>query len=81
LHFHFPQRFYIYDSRAYKVICELTEPVGKRIPNLRDHDDVYARFFIRCGDLSQRLAAQLEQRLSMREFDKVLLAHSHSPVR
>src|SRR5438132_8627778 len=28
LHFHFPSRFYIYDSRAYKAISELTEPIG-----------------------------------------------------
>jgi hypothetical protein len=78
LHFHFPQRFYIYDSRAYRVICELTDPVGKRILNLGDHDDVYGRFFVRCRDLSQRLDAQLGKRLSMREFDKVLLAYSRS---
>jgi hypothetical protein len=78
LHFHFPRRFYIYDSRAYRVIRELTEPIGKRIPNLGDHDGMYARFFIRCRDLGQRLDAQLGRRLSMREFDKVLLAYSRS---
>ena len=78
LHFHFPQRFYIYDSRAYKVICELTEPVGKRIPSLGDHDDVYARFFIRCRNLGQQLDAQLGRSLSIREFDKVLLGYSRS---
>jgi hypothetical protein len=48
LHFHFPNHFYIYDSRAQKVISELTEPIGRKIPTPKEHDDVYARFFLRC---------------------------------
>jgi hypothetical protein len=81
LHFHFPQHFYIYDSRAQKVISELTEPVGKRIPTLREHDDVYARFFLRCQGLHQGFDTQLGRPLSIREFDKVLLAYSRPAVR
>lgn len=80
LHFHFPQDFYIYDSRAQKVISELTGSVGKRIPTLREHDDVYTRFVLRCQGLHQMLDAQLGRSLSMREFDKVLLAYSRSTV-
>jgi len=80
LHFHFPRDFYIYDSRAQKVISELTGSVGKRIPTLREHDDVYTRFFLRCQGLHQLLDAQLGRSLSMREFDKVLLAYSRLTV-
>jgi hypothetical protein len=81
LHFHFPQRFYIYDARAYKVICELTDPVGKTLPILRDHDNVYARFYLRCLDLRRRIDSQLGQNLSMREFDNVLLAYTRTALR
>ena len=81
LHFHFPQYFYIYDSRAQNAISELTGGVGKSIPNLRDHDPAYARFFFRCKDLHQQFDAQIGRPLSIREFDKVLLAYTRSAVR
>lgn len=69
LHFHFPERFYIYDSRAYRAISELTKPVGKRLPALRKHDGVYARFVLRCEDLHQRIASMIDRPVSPREFD------------
>ncbi len=76
LHFHFPERFYIYDSRAYKAISELTKPVGRSLPSLREHDDVYARFSLRCLNLNGQIDSLVGRRLSPREFDKVLLAYS-----
>jgi hypothetical protein len=76
LHFHFPLRFYIYDSRACTVISALTKPIGKRLPSLREHDDVYARFSLRCRDLNERIDSLAGRHLSTREFDKVLLAYS-----
>lgn len=81
LHFHFPQHFYIYDSRAQNVISELTKPVGKRVPNLREHDNMYTRFSLRCRSLHQRLEMQIGTPLSIREFDKVLLAYDRSAIR
>ena len=81
LHFHFPDRFYIYDSRAYRVISELTEPVRKSLPPLKEYDDVYARFFLRARDLRSQFASLLGRPLSLREFDKVLLARSLPPSR
>jgi len=74
LHFHFPELFYIYDSRAQNVVSALTEPLGRRLPALQEHDHAYAQFFFRCRDLQQRLASLAGRSLSLREFDKVLLA-------
>jgi len=76
LHFHFPSRFYIYDSRACTVISKLTKPIGKRLPLLREHDGEYARFSLRCLDLNQQIDLLAGRHLSPREFDKVLLAFS-----
>ncbi len=73
LHFHFPKRFYIYDSRACKAICGLTSPVGRNLPQIGDHDNVYARFFVRCESLRQKLIPILGRPLSPREIDKILL--------
>jgi len=75
LHFHFPSRFYIYDSRANKAISKLTEPIGRKLPSLGECDDVYARFSLRCRDLNQQIDSLVGRHLSPREFDKVLLAH------
>ncbi len=74
LHFHFPERFYIYDSRAYKAICGLTRGVGRDLPpQLRDRDNVYARFFIRCERLRRELIPIAGRQLSPRDVDKILL--------
>jgi hypothetical protein len=78
LHFHFPSRFYIYDSRASKASSELTEPIGRNLPLLRECDDVYARFSLRCRDLNQQIDSLAGRRLSPREFDKVLLTYSRA---
>jgi hypothetical protein len=74
LHFHFPDRFYIFDSRAQNAVSKLTEPIGRSLPRLRKHDNVYARFCYRCEVLNNRIASLVGRRLSPRELDKVLLA-------
>jgi len=76
LHFHFPERFYIYDSRAAESIRKLTTTVSTKSVLLRNHDDIYAAFYLRCWQLRERLAQFAGQDLSPREIDKVLLAYS-----
>lgn len=76
LHFHFPDRFYIYDSRAHNGIKMLTDGIG-RLPNqLNQFDDVYARFFLRCKALNNEIIGIFGRKLSPRELDKVLLEKS-----
>lgn len=69
LHFHFPTRFYIYDSRAAKAIAALTKPIAPS----PGYDDLYARFFARCEALNKQMTPILGRGLSPREIDKVLL--------
>ncbi len=75
LHFHFCDRFYIFDSRAQKAISRLTEPIGRSHLRLRKHDNVYARFYLRCEALNSEIARLMGRRLSPRELDKVLLGY------
>jgi hypothetical protein len=75
LHFHFPERFYIFDSRACTAISKLTKPIGRSLPSLRTHDDVYARFFLRCNALKNDIVSKGGPHLLPRELDKVLLAY------
>ncbi len=78
LHFHFCDRFYIFDSRAQKAISRLTEPISKSHLRLRKHDNVYARFYLRCEALNRKIARFMGRRLSPRELDKVLLGYFSS---
>jgi hypothetical protein len=80
LHFHFPERFYIYDSRAAKAIARLTTPIGRNLPSLRAYDNVYARFFLRCKALNKDIVSNGGQLLLPRELDKVLLEYSRKQV-
>jgi hypothetical protein len=75
LHFHFPERFYIYDSRAADSIRNLTT-VRTNASSLRNHDHAYAGFYLRCQQLCERLAPLAHGELSPRQIDKVLLAYS-----
>jgi len=72
LHFHFRDRFYIFDTRASKAVSELTLRIGC-LPVLRDHDAVYARFFLRCQKLNKEIETFFCRSLTPRELDKVLL--------
>jgi hypothetical protein len=79
LHFHFPERFYIYDSLAQTAISRLTEPVGRIPPSLglRRHDYAYARFFLRSYSLRGQLESLIDRPLTPRELDNVLLCYRH----
>lgn len=75
LHFHFPELFYLYDSRASRAISGLTSSVKKhRLASLGEYDLTYARFFLRCRDLNKELDSLVGRHLKPRDVDKVLLA-------
>ena len=78
LHFHFPERYYIYDSRAVGSISMLIKPVGRKLPQLGlgIHDHEYACFVVRCIELRGRLESQLGRAISPRVLDNLLLVSS-----
>ncbi len=74
LHFHFPERFYIFDSRACGALANLVRPARK--PRLAGSDSQYAAFFHRCELLNNDLQMLYGRRLNARELDKVLLTYA-----
>jgi len=75
LHFHFPNKFYIYDSRAVAALRQLMR--GRRLPkrpaaNKGDRD--YAGFYRRCELFRQELEERHKRKFSHREFDSILVA-------
>lgn len=73
LHFHFPNLFYIYDSRAAYGLARVTKGLGKLRPDLKEHDKTYARFFLRCQDLVEQIVEKYQVRLLPRQLDNCLL--------
>ena len=81
LHFHFPEQFFIYNSRASVGLRRVMKMLGEKPSTYRQHfsDDVdkdYADFFVCCDFVSQKLSKEAGRELTKREVDTVLLAVS-----
>jgi hypothetical protein len=72
LHFHFPNAFYIYDSRAVASLRRL-EDRGARFVSNRGVDQEYENFAQRCDGFNSRIESVIGRRVSPRELDKILL--------
>jgi hypothetical protein len=75
LHFHLPDKFYIYDSRARQAITKVV-PRLNQITDIAvdNYDQEYKDFVRRCTWLRDRILANHRTLLSPREIDKLLLA-------
>lgn len=76
LHFHFPDLFYLYDSRAMSQIRQLTASVGTHFPSKLSRnafDPVYTRFYLRCLNLVRSIEAAYDILLTPRQLDNLLL--------
>ncbi len=75
LHFHRPDVFFIYDSRAQAAITRVTPDIHfVDPPTLEKKDELYWQFFSRCLWLRRKLAVPFGQPPTPREIDKVLLS-------
>jgi hypothetical protein len=72
LHFHFPGRFFIYDSRAEKSAKKLIK-LDRRRKKIANADTSYADFCARCERLGECIGGLIERVPTPRELDKVLL--------
>ncbi len=76
LHFHFPDRFFLYDARAADSVERLTKAIGKARKDKQADavaDPVYADFFDRCEEAGHTMAKLVGRDLTPREVDDVLL--------
>jgi hypothetical protein len=78
LHFHLPEHFYIFDSRAENIVKFFTR--GKAIPFVPGvtQDQQYGDFVSRCNVLAQEVAGLLGRAVTRRELDKVALAYANA---
>jgi hypothetical protein len=73
LHFHFPELFYIHDSRVAAAAIDLGEGECGYLAR-GEYDADYGRFFACCRKLTERLVGLAGRRLNPRELDRVLRA-------
>jgi len=76
LHFHKPNLFFIYDSRAMESIRKLIPPSKNKF-NIRPNIDMeYAKFCLRSIDLREEIKEKFNTYLTPRELDNILLSIS-----
>lgn len=82
LHFHLPDLFFLYDSRLRQSLSilkgEITmEQRNQFLVNTGNYDIEYAEFFLRCYNLKTEIETILEQNLTIREFDTMMIELSN----
>jgi hypothetical protein len=72
LHFHFPDLFFIYDSRSSTAIRQV-EQTSIWNSDLVEYDYAYAKFFLRCMAFVEKVNSECRIYLTPRQLDKYLL--------
>ena len=76
LHFHLPDLFYIYDSRAVTALRQFTSQVPKDLKHILELENIdieYAKFYCKCYDLKRQVKTQLNIDLTNRQLDNLLI--------
>ena len=73
LHFHFPDAFYIFDTRAIGAVKGCLDKQLRVTDDDKEYDQQYSKFVRGCEELNKKIETVLGRRLSPRELDKVLL--------
>lgn len=74
LHFHLPELFFLYDSRAAAAMRLLLEGWRPRTNGNVACDSTYASFFHSALELRRRVEDRFQKQLSPRHLDRILLA-------
>ena len=76
LHFHLPNLYFIYDSRAVSAIAKITGDIPASIKTIYKSDDVdseYAKFVIKCFLLCEEIKREFGINLTTRQLDNILV--------
>ena len=73
LHFHVPQLFYIYDTRAVQGISMLSGVLKRAGNSSGEFDNEYRKFSEKCLSLQEHVESKYDVSLNPREIDNLLL--------
>jgi hypothetical protein len=79
LHFHLPDLFFIYDSRAVTALREFTSRVPTYLQHIlqrKNIDREYAKFFCKCFDLKNKIELYRKTTLTPRVLDNIETANN-----
>jgi len=83
LHFHLPDLFYIYDSRAVTALRQFTSQAPKDLKHVLKLDDIdneYAKFYCKCFDLKRQIKTQFNIDLTNRQLDNLLIEVANKQI-
>jgi len=81
LHFHLPELFFIYDTRAVQALSNFVSKVPnnlKHLTKLENVDTEYAKFFCKCYALKTEIKEKLNSNFSNRHLDNLLIENANS---
>ncbi|RKD18341.1 hypothetical protein BCY91_15455 [Pelobium manganitolerans] len=76
LHFHLPDLFYIYDSRAVTALRQFTSNIPEDLKHILELDNIdseYTKFYCKCYDFKRRINTELNIDLTNRQLDNLLI--------
>jgi len=76
LHFHLPDLFFIYDSRAVTALRQFTSQVPKDLKHIIQLDNIdmeYSKFYCKCFDLKSQIKSKYNIYLTNRQLDNLLI--------
>jgi len=76
LHFHLPDLFFIYDSRALTALRDFTSRVPKDLHDilqLKNVDSEYAKFFCKSFDIKNKIEFEHKTKITPRQLDNLLI--------
>jgi hypothetical protein len=76
LHFHIPEMFFIYDSRAKKGIRKFKNKIPLEYQSILELDNIdseYGKFYIKCFELKNQITLNYGISLTNREIDNLLI--------
>lgn len=74
LHFHFPDLYFIYDSRAVRALSKLKNYTGRAGSLRHPADNEYRKLFEKCLTLRISINKEYKHLLSPRQIDNILLS-------
>ncbi|WP_051234420.1 hypothetical protein [Flavobacterium denitrificans] len=81
LHFHLPELFFIYDTRAVEALRSFKTKVSKDLKHLTELENVdteYAKFFCKCYELKKEIQEKFNVEFSNRHLDNLLIENANS---
>lgn len=81
LHFHLPELFFIYDTRAVQALRHFISKVPNSLQPLLELENVdteYAKFFCKCYTLKTEIEKQFNLKFSNRQLDNLLIENANT---